>query len=553
MNAAQCLVRTLEELGATTVFGYPGGAIMPVYDAILGSGVHHILTRHEQGAVLAAIGYARSSGRVGVCLATSGPGATNLVTGLADAFLDSVPIVAITGQVSSQLMGTDAFQEVDIFGITMPIVKHSFMLRDAAQLGRTVREAFRIASSGRPGPVLIDIPKDVALSSVEHTATATLLLKQPSKASDEQIDRARNLLQTSDRPVLYIGGGAVNANASQAVRTFVEKTQIPSVATLKGLGVLASEHSCFLGMLGMHGLPAANIAVQECDLLISAGARFDDRVTGKLAEFAPGAKVVHLDVDPSEVGKLRRVEAPIVGDMSDALSRLATPLEIAPWKARCARLKSERAWMYDAPTEKVYAPAMIRELTMAACALPQRCVVTCDVGQHQMWVAQHGVFNGPRDHLTSGGLGTMGFGLPSAIGAQLADPSALVMNITGDGSFMMNVQELATVHRYALPIKIVLFDNSVLGMVRQWQELFNAKRYSEVDLSDNPDFVRVAAAFRMPGRRVERRDEVNGAIQDLLASKGPYLLHVLIDPDANVWPLVPPGCNNASMMEGVHA
>ncbi len=553
MNAAQCLIQTLDAMGVTTIFGYPGGAIMPVYDALLDGRVRHILTRHEQGAALAAVGYARSSGRVGVCLATSGPGATNLVTGLADAYMDSVPIVAITGQVPTPLMGTDAFQEVDIFGITMPVVKHSFLVRRASDICGILHEAFRLAASGRPGPVLIDIPKDVARDKAEFVPPPAVAREFVPAAPESQLEVARNLLSESRRPMLYAGGGVVNADASTQLRAFVSTTGMPTVHTLKGLGALPSDDPQYLGMLGMHGLPAANYAVQECDLLIAAGARFDDRVTGKLSEFASGARVIHIDVDAAEVGKLRTPEAPVVGNLGDALNRLAMPLNIEPWRKRCELLKAEHNWNYNAPTDGVYAPALVRDLTNALNAKFPRNVVTSDVGQHQMWVAQHGRFIDSRQFLTSGGLGTMGFGLPAAIGAQLADPEAVVVNISGDGSFMMNIQELATVRRYGLPVKIVVFDNSRLGMVRQWQELFHTKRYSEVDLWDNPDFVEVARAFGIPGARIENRNEVPSAICQLLSQSGPFLLHVRIDAAANVWPLVPPEKNNTEMLKEAQA
>jgi acetolactate synthase-1/2/3 large subunit len=532
------------------MFGYPGGAIMPVYDALLESNIRHILTRHEQGAALAAIGYARATGKVGVCMATSGPGATNLVTGIADAFLDSVPMVAITGQVPMPLMGTDAFQEVDVFGITMPIVKHSFLLRQAGDVAHTVHEAFRLAASGRPGPVLIDIPKDVATGACKANLLSPLAARSAPAADAIQLALANDLIASASRPIVYSGGGVVSAGAEGEFRTFVEEAGFPTVHTLKGLGTLAGDHELFLGMLGMHGLKAANFAIQECDLLIVVGARFDDRATGKLAEFAPNARVIHLDIDPSEMGKLRTADASVVGDLRSSLKQLTARPRIDEWRVHCASLKREHAWHYDTPTRKIYAPRVIRELSLAA---NTDVTVTCDVGQHQMWVAQHYLFRDPRRHLSSGGLGTMGFGLPAAIGAQLAHPDSTVICITGDGSIMMNIQELATVKRYGLPVKVLLFDNQALGMVRQWQELFFTKRYSQVDLSDNPDFIRVAEAFGIPGLRVEAPGDIPSAIDRLLHDRGPLFIHVPIDPAANVWPLVPPLTSNANMLMGSHA
>jgi acetolactate synthase-1/2/3 large subunit len=552
MKGAEFVVRALDREGVEYVFGYPGGAIMPVYDALLDGKVRHILVRHEQGAALAADGYARATGKVGVCIATSGPGATNLITGIANSFMDSVPVVAITGQVAVPLMGTDAFQEVDTFGLAMPVVKHSFLVRRAADLPYVMHEAFKIARSGRPGPVLVDLPKDVANTQMEFTFARTGPSYDPAPPEPAAIERAAELLREATRPVIYAGGGIGLGRAIDEYRAFVAATRIPAISTLKGLGALPTDHELFLGMMGMHGFKAPNLAVQNCDLLICVGARFDDRATGKLAEFAPNAKVIHMDADASEIGKLRRVEAPVVGDLRHALRALsfALPHDIEPWRRECLQAKATYAWDYNAPTPCVYAPRFLKRLSEA---VDGETIVTCDVGQHQMWVAQHCRFRRPEQHLTSGGLGTMGFGLPAAIGAQFGRPDARVINVTGDGSIMMNVQELATIRRYDLPVKIVLLDNRALGMVRQWQELFFNNRYSEIDLSDNPDFVRVAEAFGIPGFRIERANQETEAIERLLSDdEGPMLLHVLIDQEANVWPLVPPGASNSKMMEGAH-
>jgi acetolactate synthase-1/2/3 large subunit len=546
MKGAEVLIKALESEGVDVVFGYPGGAIMPVYDALLDSKLRHILVRHEQGAVLAANGYARATGKVGVCMATSGPGATNMITGLADAFMDSVPVVAITGQVATPFMGTDAFQEVDTFGISMPVVKHSYIVRNAADIPTIVHDAFEIANSGRPGPVLIDFPKDVGNAQVENVRFFEIAKHAPALPEEEQIAIARDLIAKSRRPLVYAGGGTRIARASKEVRDFVAATGIPAVTTLQGLGCIPGDDPLFLGMLGMHGSKNANMAVQECDLLICIGARFDDRVTGKLAEFAPHAQVIHMDIDPAEIGKLRRVQCSLAGDIKKALPKLAVTTNIDEWVEQCKAHKQTYAWRYDAPTEKVYAPKFLKELSDRA---SKETFITCDVGQHQMWVAQHYRFNAPHFHLTSGGLGTMGFGLPAAIGVQLAYPDARVINVTGDGSIMINVQELATIKRYGLPTKIVVFDNQALGMVRQWQELFFEQRYSEVSLHDNPDFVRLAEVFDIPGITVKEDKEIIPAIERLLGERGPLLVHVHIDPKENVWPLVPPGKSNSQMME----
>jgi acetolactate synthase-1/2/3 large subunit len=548
MKGAQFLVKALEREGVEIIFGYPGGAIMPVYDALLDSSIRHILVRHEQAAALAADGYARASGKVGVCMATSGPGATNLVTGIANAYMDSIPMVAITGQVATSLMGTDAFQEVDIFGITLPVVKHSFLVRTAAELPRIVHEAFRIARSGRPGPVLIDLPKDITNTMAEFEFHEDQTVEETLAPSAESIARALELLHASRAPIVYAGGGIGIANALPEFRAFIDATRIPVVATLKGLGAIPAKHPLALGMMGMHGMKAANHAVQTCDLLICIGARFDDRATGRLNAFAPHAKVIHLDVDPAEISKLRHVDAPVIGNLRAALNALTCSLAIEPWRRECISAKESQPWDYNAPGSEVYAPGFLRSLSERA---NENCIVACDVGQHQMWVAQHFQFNRPAQHLSSGGLGTMGFGLPAAIGAQMAFPSAQVINVTGDGSIMMNLQELATLRRYDLPIKIVLFDNRALGMVRQWQELFHDRRYSEVDLSDNPDFGRVAESMGIPSFRVEDRADVSSAIGRLLAEPGPILAHVLIHQEANVWPIVGPGRSNSEMLDEV--
>ena len=547
-NGARWLAHALETEGVDTLFGYPGGTIMPFYDALVDSTLKHILVRHEQGAALAANGYARASGKVGVCVATSGPGASNLVTGIADAMLDSVPMICITGQVGTPLLGTDAFQELDVFGMTLPIVKHSFLVRKVDDLPHVVAEAFRIAREGRPGPVLIDMPKDVQLADASHLPDHVPAAVEPPPAPDQaRLDEALAAIAAAEKPVIYGGGGIALADAVGEFRQFVEATRIPTVLTLRGLGALPTGHPLLLGMLGMHGTRAANMAVQECDLLIVVGARFDDRATGKLSEFAPFARVIHLDADAYEINKLRDADIALPGNVAiglKALAAAASPCE--DWRRRCADNRARFGARYDAPGSDIYAPAMLKRLSELA---PADTIVTCDVGQHQMWVAQHCRFEHPRNHLTSGALGTMGFGLPAAMGAQFACPERPVVLVSGDGSFMMNVQELATIARTRLPVKIVLLDNHALGMVRQWQELFFNQRFSEIDLSDNPDFAALAQVFGIPSRRIVARSEIDEALTDLLAQPGPALLHVAIDARTNVWPLVPPNHANSSMLE----
>lgn len=547
-TGARWIAHALEAEGVQTIFGYPGGTIMPFYDALVDSKLQHILVRHEQGAALAANGYARASGKVGVCVATSGPGASNLVTGIADAMLDSVPMVCLTGQVATSLIGTDAFQELDVFGMTMPIVKHSFLVRRVEDLPHVLSEAFRIAREGRPGPVLIDLPKDVQVNDASHLPDhVPAVVQRPPAPAEAAIAEALAAIAGAEKPVIYGGGGIALAGAVDAFRQFVEASGIPTVLTLRGLGALPANHGNYLGMLGMHGTRAANMAVQDSDLLIVVGARFDDRATGKLAEFAPFARVIHLDADAYEISKLRTADIAIPGDVATSLQALTGARSSCyAWKARCASNRERFGFRYDAPGSDIYAPALLNRLSEVA---PADTIIACDVGQHQMWVAQHCRFNHPRNHLTSGALGTMGFGLPAAMGAQFACPDRTVVLVSGDGSFMMNVQELTTIARTRMPVKIVLLDNSALGMVRQWQELFFAERYSEIDLSDNPDFAALAKVFGIPARRIELRDQVDDALAELLATPGPALLHVAIDIKANVWPLVPPNHANSAMLE----
>lgn len=545
MNGAQWVVHALRAQGVQTVFGYPGGAIMPVYDALYDGGVEHLLCRHEQGAAMAAIGYARATGKTGVCIATSGPGATNLITGLADALLDSVPVVAITGQVASPFIGTDAFQEVDVLGMSLSCTKHSFLVQSLEELPRIMAEAFAVANSGRPGPVLVDIPKDIQLASGTLEPYFTTV-ENVETFPHADVEQARKMLAQAQKPILYVGGGVGMAQAVPALREFIAVTQMPVACTLKGLGAVDADYPYYLGMLGMHGTKAANFAVQECDLLIAVGARFDDRVTGKLNTFAPNASVIHMDIDPAEMNKLRQAHVALQGDLNSLLPALQQLMKIDEWRQHSAELRAEHTWRYDHPGEAIYAPLLLKQLSDRK---PADSVVTTDVGQHQMWSAQHMTYTRPENFITSSGLGTMGFGLPAAVGAQVARPNDTVICISGDGSFMMNVQELGTVKRKQLPLKIVLLDNQRLGMVRQWQQLFFQERYSETTLTDNPDFLMLARAFGILGQHITRKDQVEAALDTMLNSEGPYLLHVSIDELENVWPLVPPGASNSEMLE----
>jgi len=546
-SGSQILIEALERNGVRQIFGYPGGTIMPVYDALVGSSLKHYLCRHEQGAALAADAYGRVTRKAGVCMATSGPGATNLVTGIANAFMDSVPMVVITGQVPSALQGTDAFQEVDIFGITLPVVKHSYIVRNVADIPAVVNEAFRIAEGGRPGPVLIDLPKDISAGVGEAVFPAPLKAPEASPPDAGAMRKAGEMLSGARRPLVIAGGGIAISDSVDAFRQFIARTGLPVTSTLKGLGVMPAEHPNFVGMLGMHGNGAANHAVQNCDLLMVVGARFDDRATGHLAQFAPAARVIHLDIDAAEISKLRKADVAIVGELKPALDGIRPEDTANPgWRAQCAGWKKEFAWRYDAPVKGIYAPKLLRDLSRAR---PEGMTITCDVGQHQMWVAQHCHFNDPLEHISSGGLGTMGYGLPAAIGAKVAKPEATVVCVSGDGSIMMNIQELATVKRYGIDVKILLLDNSALGLVRQWQEIFFDGNYSEVHLTDNPDFAAVARAFGIQARSISEPEEVEDALEWLLSTESAALLHVAIDSMENVWPLVPPGKPNHKMMQ----
>ena len=551
MTGAQLIIECLKAHGVTDLFGYPGGAIMPTYDAIYGSGLDHLLCRNEQGAAIAAIGYARSTGKVGVCVATSGPGATNLITGLGDAFADSVPIVAFTGQVAAPLIGTDAFQEADVLGLSLACTKHSYIVQSIEELPEIIASAFQIAQSGRPGPVLIDVPRNIQVGDVpEHIKPIVKPVVKPTALSELKLAEAKALLTQAKKPVLYVGGGVGMANATQAVRKFLQITKMPSVSTLKGLGSIDPTDPVYMGMIGMHGTRPANIAVHECDLLLVCGARFDDRVTGKLDSFAPQAKVIHCDIDAAEINKLRVANVALQGDLIQGLEALSIPLAIDDWRAHIQALKAKLDFTYidNAGNQPIDPWSLLNTLSQRK---PQNAVICTDVGQHQMWSAQHMRHFSPENYITSAGFGTMGFGLPAAVGAKKARPHDEVILVTGDGSLMMNIQELGSIKRGKLPVKILLLDNQRLGMVRQWQDLFWNKRRSETILEDNPDFVMLAKAFDIPAERIERADDVDAALNRLLNSETAYLLQVCIPPEECVWPLVPPGACNADMLEEI--
>ncbi|MDG2954878.1 acetolactate synthase 2 catalytic subunit [Bisgaard Taxon 10/6] len=549
MNGARLVTECLKAQGVTTVFGYPGGAIMPVYDALYDSGIEHFLCRNEQGAAIEAIGYARARGNdtVGVCIATSGPGATNLITGLGDALMDSIPVVAITGQVGSGLIGTDAFQEADVLGLSLACTKHSFIVQNIDELPDVFAKAFQIAKSGRPGPVLIDIPKDVQFAETRLQPVVWEKLN-PAPANAQNLQSAVELLKVSKRPIVYVGGGVGMAHAVPALRRFLEIGRIPSVSTLKGLGAVLPSDPYYMGMIGMHGTKAANYATQEADLLIVLGARFDDRVTGKLESFATNAKVIHADIDAAEIGKLRQADIALQGDLNQTLEALTLALDIQPWREDVLRLKRDFDFTYqENQGEGEINPNWLLHTLSRRKA--KNAVIVTDVGQHQMWAAQHMRHFAPENFITSAGFGTMGFGLPAAIGAQKARPADDVILVTGDGSIMMNIQELGAVKSGRVPVKILLLDNQRLGMVRQWQSLFFHGRHSATVLDDNPDFVTLASAFGIAGERIEKAGDVSAALDRLLNAEGAYFLHVCIHEDENVWPLVPPGACNTDMIE----
>lgn len=541
-SGGEILIDSLLKEGVDTIFGYPGGAVLPIYDALYESDIRHILTRHEQGAAHAADGYARASGRPGVCLATSGPGATNLVTGIANAYMDSVPLVAFTGQVATSVLGKDSFQEADITGITMPITKHNYLIKDIRDIARVVKEAFYIATTGRPGPVLVDIPKDISGAHVvyENPGPVNLRGYRPEQLpSPRRLKEAVGLMAAAERPVIYAGGGVVSSGAYRELRHLAELILAPVATTLMGLGCFPGDHPLSLGMLGMHGSKYANYAICECDLLIALGVRFDDRVTGKIAEFAPKAKIIHLDIDAAEMGKNVRVNVPLVGDIKEVINLLISNLKAklpGAWQEQIGHWKKEFP-VYYAENGHLKPQQVIQEIYNVT---KGKAIITTEVGQHQMWTTQYYNFTRPRSFISSGGLGTMGFGLPAAIGAQIACPEAVVFNIAGDGSIQMNIQELATAVNYNLPVKIAIINNGYLGMVRQWQEFFYNRRYSYTELV-NPDFVKLAEAYGAVGIRVTEPKEVTGALKKAMAVKKPVVIDFVVEREENVLPMVPPG------------
>lgn len=557
------LMDSLKRHGVKHIFGYPGGAILPIYDELYrfeaAGDLQHILVRHEQGAAHAADGYARATGKVGVCFGTSGPGATNLVTGIANAHMDSIPMVIITGQVSRAAIGTDAFQETDIFGITLPIVKHSYVVRDPRDMSRIVAEAFHIASTGRPGPVLIDVPKDVGLEEFDYLPVEPGTVRLPGyrptvKGNPRQVKEAIALIRQAKRPLLYVGGGAIASNAHAEILELAEIFHIPVTTTLMGLGAFDENHPLSLGMLGMHGTAYANFAVSECDLLIAVGARFDDRVTSKLSEFAIRAKVIHIDIDPAEVGKNRPPEVPIVGDVRqvivDILRRCKEENIYSELNQTRGWLERIAHWREDYPLVVPEYPDSLspQEAILEVGRMAPNAYYTTDVGQHQMWAAQF-LKNGPRRWVSSAGLGTMGFGLPAAMGVQVAMPDEQVICIAGDASFMMNMQELATIAQYGLNVKIVIINNGWQGMVRQWQETFYQGRYSSSNMERGmPDFGLLAKAFGIKGMSISDRANLKDAIAEMLAHDGPVLVDVRVTKNENCYPMVAPGKSNAQML-----
>ena len=552
-TGAKILVESLQREGVEIIFGYPGGVVLPIYDEFYNSSLQHILVRHEQAAAHAADGYARASGRVGVCLATSGPGACNLVTGIATAYMDSVPMVALTGQVPTTLLGNDAFQESDITGITMPITKHNYLVKDTAELGRVVKEAFHIAGTGRPGPVLIDIPKDVSTKAIKEPLVpekVTLRGYNPTyRGHKRQIEKALQLIAAAERPVIYAGGGVIASNASAELVGFATQLGIPIATTLMGLGCIPGDHPLNLGMLGMHGTEYANFAITESDVLFSIGVRFDDRVTGKTDTFAPHAKIIHIDIDPAEIGKNKRVDVPVVGDvkavLQDMLSMLKKNGLTDAW------LKKIKHWKQHHPLKcpddgRLHPQFVVRQMSEL---LGGDAIIISEVGQNQMWTAQHYCFKNPRTWITSGGLGTMGYGLPAAMGAHFARPDLPVFDVAGDGSIQMNIQEFGTISHNKIPVKIAILNNRFLGMVRQWQELFYDRRYSFTELPP-VEFVKIANAYGIEGVKVESADDVMPALRAALDCDGPFVMDFRIEREENVFPMVPAGAAINEMIGG---
>jgi len=554
MTGAQILIESLKKEGVDVIFGYPGGQVLPIFDKLYDAPIKFILTRHEQGAAHAADGYARATGKTGVCLATSGPGATNLVTGIATAYMDSVPMVAITGQVKTHLIGNDAFQEADITGITRPITKHNYLVEDVNDLARIIKEAFHIASTGRPGPVLVDIPSDIQQKETEFVYPDKVDIRgyNPTyEGHPGQIKRAAKAITESKRPILYVGGGTISSEASEEVRELATKCEIPVTTTLLGLGAFPQDHPLSLGMLGMHGTAYANHSIMESDLIIAVGARFDDRVTGKLDEFAPHAKVIHIDIDPASVSKTVEVDIPIVGDARAILKQLNRAVkkpDTKDWLKKVEDWKKRHPLQYK-DDDKVRPQYILQEICKATRG---EAIITTEVGQNQMWAAQFYTFTMPRTMISSGGLGTMGYGFPAAIGAQIGKPKSIVFDIAGDGSIQMNIQELATAVINKLPVKVAILNNCYLGMVRQWQELFYKKRYSYTCLGGiTPDFVKLAESYGAVGIRVTKKEEVRPAIDKAISTDNCVFIDFHIEKEENVFPMVPAGEAINRMIDGL--
>jgi len=546
MNGAQILVESLLKEGVDAIFGYPGGSVIPIFDRLYDEPMKFILTRHEQGAAHAADGYSRSTGRVGVCLATSGPGATNLTTGIATAYMDSIPMVALTGQVKTFLIGNDAFQEADVIGITRSISKHNFLVKDISELARTVKEAFYIARTGRPGPVVVDIPVDVQIQDAEFNYPQRVDMRsyRPTLFGHAgQIKKALKMIYRAKQPVIIAGGGVISAGAHRELLAFAEKINTPVTATLMGLGGFPGTHPLFLGYPGMHGTVYANMAITESDLLISVGCRFDDRVTGRLDGFAPQAKIIHIDIDPTSISKNIKVDVPIVGDAKNILGQLIEEVNkkelpsLSAWQKHLKELKKKHPLRFRKGQGKIKPQHVVEEVYKQT---KGKAIIATEVGQNQMWAAQFYKFDYPRCILTSGGLGTMGYGFPAAIGAKVANPDKEVIDIAGDGSIQMNIQELATVKAYDIGVKVVILNNNFLGMVRQWQELFYNRRYAATHL-ENPDFVKIAKGFGVKGIRVKKESELKKAVKEIIASRGPVLADFWVAEEENVFPMVPAG------------
>ncbi len=555
LSGSDIFVECLRKEKVEVLFGYPGGVVIPIFDKLYDAkDIRFILTRHEQAAAHAADGYARATGKVGVCLATSGPGATNLVTGIATAYMDSIPMVAFTGQVPMSLIGTDAFQEADITGITRPITKHNFLISDTSKMADIIGEAFYIASTGRPGPVLVDIPKDVSTKVIDFEwpdePMRPLGYKVPTYGDSAAVEKAAHLISEAERPLIYAGGGIVTSNATEGLVKLAERLNAPVTTTLMGLGGFPSSNPLWVGMPGMHGTWTANMAFTECDLVIAVGARFDDRVTGKIDGFAPKAGIIHIDMDPAAIAKNVPVDIPVVGDarlVIDQLLGIVKPRKRSGWNERVEKWQVEHPVTYNENSGTLKPQYVIRQIQEATRG---KAVIATEVGQNQMWTALYYPFETPRSLITSGGLGTMGFGFPAAIGAQLGRPDVPVFDIAGDGSFQMNIQELATAVQHNVPVKIAILNNQYLGMVRQWQELFFDRRYSGTCIECQPDFVKLAEAYGAAGIRIDRTEDVRDAIEKALAIDGPVVLDFRIDREENVWPMVAPGAALYDVMEG---